>query len=259
MRPTFNNENINKYKKELFEYFASSINWLKDLSNYKKNQLRRAFNVAFKAHQGQFRKGGDKEPYITHPVEVAIIVAKEMNFGITSVISALLHDVVEDSDLYDIDYIDSRFGKHVATIVDGVTKITNISGKQESKQLETFKKLLFTIPKDYRVVLIKIADRLHNMRTMEDMPGSSRRIKSSENLYIYAPIANMVGLHDIKKEIYNLSFKYLHPENYQNLLSERELTSFRRYEVLSSFQKKIKRSIFKKYSFLTMETIVKSW
>ncbi len=202
------------YKKRLYNQLINSFPKIDNNYEYRLLEIEKAYNFAYAAHIKQRRKGGDKEPYISHPVAVAIIIAKEMGLGTTSVVAALLHDVVEDTN-YNVEEIKELFGEKVSIIVDGVTKITQVSGKEESYQIETFNKMILSTPKDHRVVLIKIADRLHNMRTMDDMPDNSRRIKSSENLFIYAPIANIVGMRIIKKEIEDLSFKYLFNDEYE--------------------------------------------
>ncbi len=203
------------YKKKLFEYLTCNIKKTPE-ENIKKIHL--AYNVAFAAHKGQNRKGGLKEPYITHPVEVAIIASKEMGYGTTTVISALLHDVLEDSELFDKEYIEKRFGEKVLRIVEGVTKIAKISGENSTEQMDTFTKMILTIPQDYRVLIIKIADRLHNMRTMEEMPEATKIVKSAENLYLYAKVAEMIGLWHIKLEVEDRSFENLQPNTYKELV-----------------------------------------
>jgi len=221
------------YQKKLLVYLLSN---LPALISKDEKRIKKAYFTAFAAHIDVFRKGGDHEPYITHPVEVAIIVSKEMGFGTTSVIAALLHDVVEDNKDYSLDYIKEQFGEKVGIIVDGVTKITRISGKATSQQLETFKNMILTIPKDFRVLLIKIADRLHNMRTMDDMPDNSRRIKSSENLYLYSKLAEMAGFWEIKKELENRSFKYLFPDEFFHLKQLSNKNDAKTKKEIASFQ-----------------------
>ena len=174
--------------------------------------ITKAFNFAKHAHKGVRRLSG--EPYIMHPIAVAQIVAGEIGLGSTSICSALLHDVVEDTE-YTTDDIENMFGPKIAQIVDGLTKISGgIFGEHASAQAENFKKLLLTMNDDIRVVLIKMADRLHNMRTL----GSQRKDKqykiAGETLYIYAPLANRLGLNAIKSELENLAFKYEHPTEY---------------------------------------------
>lgn len=234
--PKFRGRLTNYYKNKLWEYLKFHIT----PSNPKNlEQIKNAYNLAFAAHRPQRRKGGNQDPYITHPVEVAIICSKEMGFGTTTVMAALLHDVVEDSDKYNLAYIRQKFGAQIATIVDGVTKITKVSGKENSEQIATFINMITTIPKDFRVFIVKVADRLHNMRTMEDMPDSTRKIKSSENLYLYGKIAELVGLWDLKIEIENRSFEYLNNDVYKKLLAEQEKHDFDSLNRLDSFQKTI--------------------
>ena len=172
--------------------------------------ITKAFNFANQAHKGIKRRSG--EPYILHPIAVAKIVCTEIGLGSTSICSALLHDVVEDTD-YTVEDIENIFGPKIAQIVDGLTKISGgIFGDKASAQAENFKKLLLTMSDDIRVILIKIADRLHNMRTLGSMLPSKQYKIAGETMYIYAPLANRLGLYKIKTELENLSFKYEHPE-----------------------------------------------
>lgn len=258
MKPKFLGRVTKYYKKRLWEYLVSEI---KHTSDENLKRIKQAYNIAFIAHRNQRRKGGEKEPYITHPVEVAIIASKEMGFGTTTVMSALLHDVVEDSEEYDLEYIKNKFGLQIATIVDGVTKITKISGKDSSEQMDTFINMVLTIPDDYRVFIVKIADRLHNMRTMDDMPDNTRRIKSAENLYIYAKIAELVGLWRIKNELENNSFKYMDKENYDLLKKYQEKYDESIIHNLGDFQQSIigllKETDFK-FNILTIERSIYS-
>ncbi len=177
--------------------------------------ITKAFNFANQAHKGIKRRSG--EPYIMHPLAVAQIVCSEIGLGSTSICAALLHDVVEDTD-YTVEDIENIFGPKIAMIVDGLTKISGgIFGDRASAQAENFKKLLLTMSSDIRVILIKIADRLHNMRTLGAMLPSKQYKIAGETLYIYAPLANRLGLYKIKTELENLSFKYEHPEEYEEI------------------------------------------
>ena len=174
--------------------------------------ITKAFNFAKHAHKGVRRLSG--EPYIMHPLAVAQIVASEIGLGSTSICAALLHDVVEDTD-YTVEDIENIFGAKIAQIVDGLTKISGgIFGDHASAQAENFKKLLITMSDDIRVILIKIADRLHNMRTLGSQPVNKQYKIAGETLYIYAPLANRLGLNSIKTELEDLSFKYEHPDEY---------------------------------------------
>lgn len=191
-------------------------------SNHRKkvDLITKAFNFARQAHKGVKRLSG--EPYIMHPIEVAQIASEEMGLGSTSICAALLHDVVEDTD-YTIEDIENLFGQKVAQIVDGLTKISGgIFGDHASQQTENFKKLLLTMSDDIRVILIKICDRLHNMRTLDAQPASKQYKIAGETLYLYAPLANRLGLNKIKTELENLSFKFEHPETYEAI--ERKLS-----------------------------------
>lgn len=176
-----------------------------------KERIRKAFIVAREAHKGVARKSG--EPYILHPIAVAKIAAKEIGLGTTSVISALLHDVVEDTDTT-VENIQTLFGEKVARIVDGLTKIQVVMEGDTTKQAESFRKILLTLNDDIRVVLVKIADRLHNMRTLDSMPEYKQIKISGETLYIYAPLAYKMGLHAIKTELEDLCLRYEHPNEY---------------------------------------------
>ncbi|MCD7721508.1 MAG: RelA/SpoT family protein [Prevotellaceae bacterium] len=180
--------------------------------------ITRAFNFANHAHKGVRRLSG--EPYIMHPLAVAQIVCEEIGLGSTSICAALLHDVVEDTD-YSVEDIQNIFGEKIAQIVDGLTKISGgIFGEKASAQAESFKKLLLTMSEDIRVILVKISDRLHNMRTLgSQLPGKQYKI-AGETLYIYAPLAHRLGLNKVKEELEDLSFRYEHPEEYDDIRSK---------------------------------------
>ena len=195
--------------------------------------ITKAFNFARQAHKGVHRLSG--EPYIMHPIAVAQIASEEMGLGSTSICSALLHDVVEDTD-YTVEDISNMFGPKIAQIVDGLTKISGgIFGEQASAQAENFKKLLLTMSEDIRVILIKICDRLHNMRTLESQPVNKQYKIAGETLYIYAPLANRLGLNKIKTELENLSFRFEHPEEYANIQEKLASTQASRDELFSKF------------------------
>jgi len=189
------------------------------LSKKDKELIRKAFELAVDAHKNQRRKTG--EPYIYHPVAVADIVANEIGLGATSIACALLHDVVEDSDDYTFEDIERIFGETIARIVNGLTKISRLSKDQEASiQAENFRKMLLTLHDDVRVILIKIADRLHNMQTMDAMPHHKQLRISSETLYIYAPLAHRLGLYNIKTELEDLGLKYTEPEVYNDIFAK---------------------------------------
>lgn len=205
--------------------------------------ITKAFNFARQAHKGVRRHSG--EPYIMHPLAVARIVCAEIGLGSTSICAALLHDVVEDTD-YTVEDIRNLFGEKIAMIVDGLTKISGgVFGMQASEQAENFKKLLLTMSEDIRVILIKIADRLHNMRTLEFMPVNKQYKIAGETLYIYAPIAYRLGLSKIKTELENLSFRYEHPEEYAKIEKKIEKTQQERDVLYSEFTTPISDSLKK--------------
>lgn len=176
--------------------------------------IRKAFNIALEAHKDQRRKSG--EPYIYHPIAVARICAEEMGLGVTSVVSALLHDTVEDTDLT-LEDVRELFGDTVATIIDGLTKISGVNWLTDSMQAENFRKILLTLAQDVRVILIKLADRLHNMRTLESMSREKQLKIASETLFLYAPLAHRLGLYSIKSELEDLSLRAKEPEVYHDI------------------------------------------
>jgi guanosine-3',5'-bis(diphosphate) 3'-pyrophosphohydrolase len=187
-----------------------------------KRMIRKAFDMALESHKDMRRKSG--EPYIYHPIAVAQIAAEEIGLGTTSIVCALLHDVVEDTDVT-LDDIEQEFGKKVAKIIDGLTKISGVFDTNSSLQAENFRKMLLTLADDVRVILIKLADRLHNMRTLESMPRDKQLKISSETVYLYAPLAHRLGLYAIKSEMEDLSMKYMERETYQfikNKLNEKK-------------------------------------
>lgn len=204
-------------------------------SNHRKKVeiIEKAFKFAKDAHSGIRRRSG--EPYIMHPIAVATIVSQEVGLGSTSICAALLHDVVEDTD-YNIEDIEAQFGSKIAQIVEGLTKISGgIFGDQASAQAENFRKLLLTMSSDIRVILIKMADRLHNMRTLQSMPAAKQYKIAGETMYIYAPLAHRLGLFAIKTELEDLSFKYEHPEAYKSIQNHIRESAPRNKEVFSHF------------------------
>ncbi len=208
-----------------------------------KREIRKAFDVAVEAHSKQRRKTG--EPYIYHPIAVAKIVAYEIGLDTTSIISALLHDVVEDTN-YTIEDIENLFGPTVAIIVNGLTKISNLNKDQNSSiQAENFRKMLLTLNDDVRVILIKIADRLHNMQTMDAMPYDKQLKIASETLYIYAPLAHRLGLYNIKTELENLGLKYTEPEVYSEIESQISQNKDAQNQYIESFSNIIRESLDK--------------
>ena len=223
--------------------------------------ITKAFNFANQAHKGIKRRSG--EPYIMHPIAVAQIVCNEIGLGSTSICAALLHDVVEDTD-YTVEDIENIFGPKIAQIVDGLTKISGgIFGDRASAQAENFKKLLLTMSNDIRVILIKIADRLHNMRTLGSMLPNKQYKIAGETLYIYAPLANRLGLYKIKTELENLSFKYEHPEEYAEIAEKLNATAAERDKVFNDFTAPIRTQLDKmglKYRILArVKSIYSIW
>ena len=203
--------------------------------------ITKAFNFARQAHKGVRRLSG--EPYIMHPIAVAQIACSEIGLGSTSICSALLHDVVEDTD-YTVEDIENIFGPKIAQIVDGLTKISGgIFGEQASAQAENFKKLLLTMSDDIRVILIKIADRLHNMRTLDSQPANKQYKIAGETLYIYAPLAHRLGLYKIKSELENLSFKFEHPEEFDIIQQKLAVTQASRHELFDKFTQPIREAL----------------
>ena len=207
--------------------------YLKSNHRRKVERITKAFNFANQAHAGVKRRSG--EPYIMHPIAVARIVCREMGLGSTSICSALLHDVVEDTE-YTVEDIRDMFGDKIAQIVDGLTKISGgILGEQASAQAENFRKLLLTMSDDIRVILIKIADRLHNMRTLGSMLPAKQFKIAGETLYLYAPLAHRLGLFSIKTELEDLSFKYEHPQEYDFISAKLKATEESRNKLFERF------------------------
>ena len=261
-------ENISQKEKEKAEEEMIEQAFQELLNDYLATKHRKrveiitkAFNFANQAHKGIKRRSG--EPYIMHPIAVAKIVCNEIGLGSTSICSALLHDVVEDTD-YTVEDIENIFGPKIAQIVDGLTKISGgIFGDRASAQAENFKKLLLTMSDDIRVILIKIADRLHNMRTLGSMLPNKQFKIAGETLYIYAPLANRLGLYKIKTELENLSFKYEHPEEYHEIEEKLEATAVERDKVFNEFTAPIRAQLDKmglKYRILArVKSIYSIW
>jgi GTP diphosphokinase / guanosine-3',5'-bis(diphosphate) 3'-diphosphatase len=215
------------------------------LSREDKKQIRKAYYLAIEAHKGMKRKSG--EPYVFHPIEVATIAARNIGLGATSVISALLHDIVEDTD-YTVDDIKSMFGEKIAKIVDGLTKISGLFGSEKTNksiQAENFKKVLLTLSEDVRVILIKLADRLHNMRTLDSLPPEKQVRIASETSYLYAPLAHRLGLYSIKSEMEDLVLKHTEPEVYSSIYRKIEDTELERKRFINQFIFPIKQSLAK--------------
>ncbi|MCT7904291.1 Bifunctional (p)ppGpp synthase/hydrolase RelA [Candidatus Ornithobacterium hominis] len=211
-------------------------NTYRKLSDEDKDLIRKAFDLAADAHKEQRRKSG--EPYIFHPISVAQIVADEIGLGATSIACALMHDVVEDTE-YTLADIERLFGNKIAKIIDGLTKISVLNNQELSIQSENFRKLLLTLSEDIRVIIIKIADRLHNMRTLGSMPEKKQLKIASETTFIYAPLAHRMGLYNIKSELEDLSLKYTNPKDYFDIARQLEDTQKERRKYIQEFSDKI--------------------
>jgi guanosine-3',5'-bis(diphosphate) 3'-pyrophosphohydrolase len=218
------------------------------LSSDDKKLIRKAFDLALDAHSEQRRKTG--EPYIFHPIAVAKIVAYEIGLGAASIAAALLHDVVEDTP-YTIDDIEQIFGESIAKVVSGLTKISRLNKEHDvSIQAENFRKMLLTLNDDVRVILIKIADRLHNMQTMDSMPNHKQVKIASETLYIYAPLAHRLGLYNIKTELEDLGLKYTEPEVFQDILGKIKASKEEQDFYIKRFSDELKKTLTKeKFSY----------
>ena len=228
-------------KKEILNRYKSLLRSCAEKINKKdKKEIRKAFDFAVKAHQEMRRKSG--EPYIYHPIAVAHIASKEIGLGATSIICSLLHDVVEDTN-YSLKDIEREFGKKVAKIIDGLTKIKDVFGKNVSMQAENFRKMLLTLSDDVRVILIKLADRLHNMRTLDAMPVHKKLKIASETLYLYAPLAHRLGLYSIKTELEDLGLKFTKPEIYKAIAEELQATKEERKKYITKFTRPIRNKL----------------
>jgi GTP pyrophosphokinase len=229
---------IEKEKREILNKYKSLLRACADKTDKAdKKEIRKAFNLAVEAHKNMRRKSG--EPYIYHPIAVAHIAAKEIGLGTTSIICALLHDVVEDTD-YTLKDIEKLFGKKIAQIIDGLTKIQDVFDKNVSLQAENFRKMLLTLSDDVRVILIKLADRLHNMRTLDAMPKAKQLKIASETLYLYAPLAHRLGLYPIKTELEDLGLKFTKAEVYKAIAEKLQETKEERKKYIAKFSKPIK-------------------
>ena len=205
-----------------------------------KELLRTAFEMSVDAHKTMRRKSG--EPYILHPIAVAKICVEEIGLGVRSTICSLLHDTVEDTDI-SLDDVEREFGQEIARIVDGLTKISNVVDINGSQQAENFKKILMTLTDDPRVILIKLADRLHNMRTLGSMKREKQLKISSETVYVYSPLAHRMGLYTIKTEMEDLAMKYMEPEIYRDIAQKLAETKRERSKYINEFIRPIKEKI----------------
>ncbi len=230
---------IEAEKNEILKRYRALLRASKStLQKGDKRMIRKAFDMALESHKDMRRKSG--EPYIYHPIAVAQIAAEEIGLGTTSIVCALLHDVVEDTDV-SLDDIEREFGKKVAMIIDGLTKISGVFDTNSSLQAENFRKMLLTLADDVRVILIKLADRLHNMRTMEFMPRDKQLKLSSETVYLYAPLAHRLGLYAIKSELEDLSMKYMERETYQFIKNKLNEKKTEREKFIRDFTEPLKK------------------
>ncbi|HMO62375.1 MAG TPA: RelA/SpoT family protein [Ferruginibacter sp.] len=230
-------------KKEILRHYRALLKDLKPkLKPGDKELVRHAFEMAVEAHQTMRRKSG--EPYILHPLAVAKICVEEIGLGVRSTICALLHDTVEDTDI-NLDDIKREFGNEIAKIVDGLTKISTVMDANSSQQAENFKKILLTLTDDPRVILIKLADRLHNMRTMDSMKREKQLKISSETVYVYAPLAHRMGLYAIKTEMEDLSMKYLEPDTYRYIAQKLSDTKRERTRYINDFIRPLREKLEK--------------
>lgn len=228
---------LEQEKQEILARYKDLIsNTYRTLDEEQNKLIRKAFDIALDAHKDQRRKSG--EPYIYHPIEVAKIVANEIGLGATSIACALLHDVIEDSE-YTHEDLEKLFGEKIAKIVNGLTKISIMNHQNISIQSENYRKLLLTLSEDFRVILIKIADRLHNMRTLESMRPDKQKKIASETVYIYAPLAHRLGLYNIKSELEDLSLKYNNPEVYAEIDHKLELANEQRHKYVDEFTNEV--------------------
>ncbi len=230
-------------KKEILRHYRGLLRVLKlKLKPGDKQLLRTAFEMAAKAHETMRRKSG--EPYILHPIAVAKICVEEIGLGIRSTICALLHDTVEDTDI-SLEDIQREFGSEVTRIVDGLTKISTVMDTNSTQQADNFKKILLTLTDDPRVILIKLADRLHNMRTLESMKREKQLKISSETIFVYAPLAHRMGLYNIKTELEDLAMKYMEPDTYKYIAQKLSDTRKERTKYINDFIRPLKEKLVK--------------
>ena len=235
--------NEEEEKKKILREYRALLRVLKaKLKPGDKVLLRRAFEMAAEAHKTMRRKSG--EPYILHPLAVAKICVEEIGLGIRSTICALLHDTVEDTDV-SLEDVRLEFGNEIAKIVDGLTKISTVMDSNSSQQAENFKKILLTLTDDPRVILIKLADRLHNMRTLDSMKPEKQLKVSSETIYVYAPLAHRMGLYNIKTEMEDLAMKYLEPDSFRFIAKKLQDTKRERTRYINDFIRPLKAKLEK--------------
>src|SRR5690242_16122678 len=253
--------NEEQERKEILRQYRALLRGLRPkLKRGDKELVRTAFEMAAEAHKTMRRKSG--EPYILHPLAVARICVEEIGLGIRSTICSLLHDTVEDTDIT-LEDIEREFGSEIARIVDGLTKISNVIDASSSQQAENFKKILLTLTDDPRVILIKLADRLHNMRTLGSMKREKQLKIASETVYVYAPLAHRMGLYNIKTEMEDLSMKYMEPDSYRYIAEKLANTKRERTRYINDFirpiKEKLKQSNFDFEIYGRRESIQSIW
>src|ERR1700745_3332062 len=237
------NLNEEQERKLILREYRSLLRSLKSkIKPGDKDLIRQAFEMAAEAHKPMRRKS--EEPYILHPLAVAKICVEEIGLGVRSTICSLLHDTVEDTDIT-LEDIKRDFGGEIARIVDGLTKISNVIDVNASKQAENFKKILLTLTDDPRVILIKLADRLHNMRTLDSMKREKQLKVSSETVWVYAPLAHRMGLYNIKTELEDLAMKYMEPDTYKYIAQKLNDTKRERTKYINDFIRPIKEKLDK--------------
>lgn len=232
---------IEEEKKEILRRYRVLLRHAKPfLKDGDAKRIKKAFNASMEAHKGMRRRSG--EPYIYHPLAVAQIAVDEIGLGTTSIIAALLHDVVEDTEM-ELEDVERDFGPKIAKIIDGLTKISGVFEYGSTAQAENFRKMLLTLSEDVRVILIKLADRLHNMRTLDSMPRHSQLRIASETMYLYAPLAHRLGLYAIKSELEDLYLKYTDGETYRKIVEKINATKAARDKFIRSFISPIQREL----------------
>ena len=232
---------VEEENKEILRRYRTLLRHAKPfLKDGDAKKIKKAFNTSMEAHKGMRRRSG--EPYIYHPLAVAQIAIDEIGLGTTSIIAALLHDVVEDTEL-ELEDVERDFGIKIAKIIDGLTKISGVFEYGSSEQAENFRKMLLTLSEDVRVILIKLADRLHNMRTLDSMPRNKQLRTASETMYLYAPLAHRLGLYAIKSELEDLFLKFSDGESYRNIVENINATKAARDKFIRSFISPIQREL----------------
>ncbi len=235
------NLNAEQEKNEIIRHYRALLRSLRPkLKKGDKELVRQAFEMAAEAHKTMRRKSG--EPYILHPIAVAMICVEEIGLGVRSAICALLHDTVEDTDI-SLEDVEREFGTEISRIVDGLTKISSVIDTNTSQQAENFKKILLTLTDDPRVILIKLADRLHNMRTLDHMKREKQLKIASETIWVYAPLAHRMGLYSIKTELEDLSMKYMEPEAYRDIARKLAETKRERTRYINEFIRPLKEKL----------------